>query len=71
MKTSGMMRKPRNNRPVNAGPCIRSRYLGEPRLVFADGREDVDPKLGISRFGLKKAKSMQEAPLTQKVRLPP
>ena len=47
------MRKTRNNRSESAGPYIRSRYLGEPRLVFADGREHVDPRLGISRFGPK------------------
>ena len=49
--TSGVKRKKRNSRTFNSAPVIRSRYLGEPRLVFADGREDVDPKLGISRFG--------------------
>ena len=32
---------------------IRSQYLGEPALQFADGREHIDPKLGISRFGPK------------------
>lgn len=32
---------------------IRSQYLGEPLLEFADGREHIDPKLGISRFGPK------------------
>ena len=34
-------------------PIIRSQYLGEPPLVFADERLHVDPKLGISRFGPK------------------
>jgi len=34
-------------------PTIVSRYLREPNLVFADGREHIDPKLGISRFGPK------------------
>jgi hypothetical protein len=33
--------------------AIRAQYLDEPTLVFADGREHVDPKLGISRFGPK------------------
>lgn len=32
---------------------IRSQYLGEPPLIFADDRVHVDPKLGISRFGPK------------------
>lgn len=32
---------------------VRCQYLGEPMLEFADGREHVDPKLGISRFGPK------------------
>lgn len=32
-------------------PAIRSRYSGEPRLVFADGREDVvPPPLGSRCF---------------------
>lgn len=35
------------------GQVIRSQYLGEPTLQFADEREHVDPKLGISRFGPK------------------
>ena len=54
MKTSGVRRRTRNNKTADLGPCgIRSRYLGEPTLVFADGREHVEPKLGISRFGPK------------------
>jgi len=32
---------------------IRAQYLDEPTLEFADEREHVDPKLGISRFGPK------------------
>jgi len=28
-----------------------SKYLGEPQLLFADGGECVDPRLGISTFG--------------------
>src|ERR1017187_6839203 len=67
MRTSGMRRKTRNNRAVSAGPCIRSRYLGEPRLVFADGREDVDPKLGISRFGPKSWRPERRHPSTLRV----
>ena len=34
-------------------PLVRSMYLGEPAIAFANGREHVDPKLGISRFGPK------------------
>src|SRR5262245_40310135 len=30
---------------------LRTDYLREPRLAFAGGREDIDPKLGISKFG--------------------
>lgn len=30
---------------------IVSKYLGEPLLCFAGGRQHVDPKLGILRFG--------------------
>ena len=67
MKTSGMRRKTRNNRAVSAGPCIRSRYLGEPLLVFADGREDVDPKLGISRFGPKSWRPERRHPSSLRV----
>lgn len=40
------------NNPV-LGLSVRSQYLGEPALQFADGREHIDPKLGISRFGPK------------------
>jgi len=43
--------KPMNRTTVC--PTIRSQYLGEPPLQFADAREHVDPKLGISRFGPK------------------
>lgn len=40
------------NNPVGQ-IVIRSQYLGEPPLQFADGREHIDPKLGVSRFGPK------------------
>ncbi len=30
---------------------FNSKYLGEPQLLFADGGECVDPRLGISTFG--------------------
>jgi hypothetical protein len=36
---------------------IRSRYIPEPKLRFADDREHIDPKLGISRFGPKSWKT--------------
>lgn len=35
------------------GPSFHCNYLQEPTLRFARGREHVDPKLGISRFGPK------------------
>ena len=66
-KTSGARRKTRNKRAASAGPCIRSRYLGEPRLVFADGREDVDPKLGISRIGPKSWRPERRHPSSLRV----
>lgn len=31
--------------------CFTSKYLGEPQLLFADGGECVDPRVGISTFG--------------------
>ena len=37
----------------DAGLEITSEYLPEPLLRFGDGRDHVDPKLGISRFGPK------------------
>ncbi len=37
----------------NHSSHIRSQYLGEPTLQFANRREHIDPKLGISRFGPK------------------
>jgi hypothetical protein len=67
MRTSGVRRKKNNNRTSGATPVIRSRYLGEPRLVFADGREDVDPKLGISRFGPKSWRPERRHPSTLRV----
>src|SRR6202011_233692 len=55
------------NRTSTAPPGIRSRYLGEPRLVFGDGREDVDPKLGISRFGPKSWRPERRHPASLRV----
>ena len=67
MKTSGVRRRTRNNKTADLGPCIRSRYLGEPTLVFADGREHVDPKLGISRFGPKSWRPERRHPSSLRV----
>jgi len=49
------------------GLIIRSQYLGEPNLVFADAREHVDPKLGISRFGPKSYSPRRRHPVTVRV----
>lgn len=49
------------------GPAIRGQYLGEPKLVFADAREHVDPKLGISRFGPKSYSPRRKHPSTIKL----
>ncbi len=48
--TSGWNRKTKNTAIRHSIPSIRSRYLGEPPLVFAEGRHDVDPKLRFSRL---------------------
>ena len=34
-------------------PIIKCQYFEEPLLQFADGREHIDPKIGISRYGPK------------------
>lgn len=62
-----MRRRLTNNGARNAGPSIRSRYLGEPQLVFGDGREDIDPKLGISRFGPKSWRPERRHPSSLRV----
>lgn len=49
------------------GPGISSQYLPEPLLRFADGREHVDPKLGISRFGPKSYKPSNRHPSSIRV----
>jgi hypothetical protein len=49
------------------GLTIRSQYLGEPKLVFADAREHVDPKLGISRFGPKSYSPRRRHPVNVRV----
>jgi hypothetical protein len=46
---------------------IKSDYLGEPSLLFADGREHVDPKLGISRFGPKSYSPRRHHPASIRV----
>jgi hypothetical protein len=67
MRTHGMTRKSRTSQHASRGPSIRSRYLGEPRLIFADGREDIDPKLGISRFGPKSWRPERRHPSSLRV----
>jgi hypothetical protein len=39
-----------HHRPPNTF-AFTSKFLGEPQLLFADGGECVDPRLGISTFG--------------------
>jgi hypothetical protein len=41
---------------------ITCKYLDEPRLRFADGREQIDPKLGISRYGPKSLSPKRKHP---------
>jgi hypothetical protein len=48
-------------------PLVRGYYLGEPKLEFADGREHIDPKLGISRFGPKSYSPKKRHPSYVKV----
>ncbi len=48
-------------------PIVRSHYLGEPKLEFADGRNHIDPKLGISRFGPKSFSPRKRHPSYVKV----
>lgn len=60
MKVTAMTSNP-------VGPVIHSQYLGEPKLVFADGREHVDPKLGISRFGPKSYSPRRRHPANVRV----
>jgi hypothetical protein len=43
-------RAARNKQPV-VEPSLSCQYLEEPKLQFADGREHVDPKIGILRYG--------------------
>ena len=46
---------------------ISCEYLKEPTLLFAEGREHVDPKLGISRFGPKSFKPTIRHPSSVRV----
>ncbi|MGA2504990.1 MAG: hypothetical protein ABSG01_12940 [Anaerolineales bacterium] len=55
----------KNNPPIST--IIRSQYLGEPNLEFADGRNNIDPKLGISRFGPKSFSPKKRHPSHVKV----
>lgn len=41
---------------------ISARYFHEPPLSFAEGREDIDPKRGIARFGPKSYQSSKRHP---------
>lgn len=55
------------SRTNSEGPAIVCRYLSEPPLCFAGGREHVDPKLGISRFGPKSYSPLRQHPATVRV----
>lgn len=65
--TNGSKHKTRHKTADQPLPAIRSRYLGEPPLVFADGRQDVDPKLGLSRFGPKSWRPERRHPSSLRV----
>jgi hypothetical protein len=43
-------------------PKINCQYLGEPLLCFADNRQHIDPKFGISNFGPKSYSPMRRHP---------
>lgn len=43
-------------------PKITCQYLGEPLLSFADGKQHIDPKFGISNFGPKSYSPMKRHP---------
>jgi hypothetical protein len=38
---------------LTQGPSLTCKYFDEPALSFANGGENIDPKLGIARFGPK------------------
>lgn len=42
-----------SQRRLLQAPTLSAEYVPEPLLEFADGRQHVDPKTGISRFGPK------------------
>lgn len=48
---------------------IESRYFPEAPLAFAGGRECIDPKLGIARFGPRTYEPMRRHPLSIRVGL--
>lgn len=50
-KKMGVMMMSNDNQPEEK--IIKCQYLEEPLLQFADGREHIDPKIGISRYGPK------------------
>lgn len=48
---SSKRHRPASRRAESSSFRFTSKYLGEPQLLFADGGECVDPRLGISTFG--------------------
>jgi hypothetical protein len=43
-------------------PKISCQYLGEPLLCFADGKQHIDPKLGVLNFGPKSYSPIKRHP---------
>jgi hypothetical protein len=58
-----------NPKQTDTVPLLKCQYLEEPPLQFADVREHIDPKLGISRFGPKSYKPQKRHPLNVRVGL--
>jgi hypothetical protein len=48
-------------------PIIKCQYFEEPLLQFADGREHIDPKIGISRYGPKSFSPKRKHPDTVRI----
>jgi hypothetical protein len=49
--------------PFIVPPVLRTGYIHEPLLEFADGRKHVDPKTGITRFGPKSLRPGNRHPM--------
>jgi hypothetical protein len=50
-------------------PVLRCEYITEPKIEFAEGRQHVDPKLGILRYGPKSYRLSNRHPSSVRVGL--